>query len=153
MYRERMQTTSRHTTRVRIAGVATVVGLALLLTGCIGAYDNSDKAAKELDLSSVGEIQVEAHSGAGVIGGPPPAYEAIVSGEDAYQELFDRLTHLGYELTSEEDDQLQSEWRRTLDDELVKVSVVGVQAGGDILIGNERKPVEEDGIKVTVRSS
>ena len=148
-----MQTTARPP-RYFVIVIAVLAGLALLVVGCVGAvYKHADEAARELDLSSIGEIRVEAHSGAGTIGGARPSYQAIVAGEHAYQELFDRLTELGYECTSEDDDQLQSEWRRTLGGVFVSVSVVEVLAGGDILIGSERKPIEADGIKVTVASS
>ena len=79
-----------------------------------------------------------------------PAYQAILSGEGAYDEISERLPNLGYSLLSEEDDQSQSEWRRPAGEDFATVSLVKVSAGDEIEIGNEIKPVENDGIRVSV---
>jgi hypothetical protein len=127
-----------------------VAAVLITLSGCSIAQnfmpkssENVDYVREELELDTLGEIQMELEIGAAPFSDEKPTYIAIISGDDVAATLETRLADGDYRAAGE------AKWQRTLGGKVVTIQAYPVEPGDKVDIGGH-KSVEAEATGVTV---
>lgn len=145
---------STATHRTRLFRTLLIALVAISLSGCSilqvfvppKSFEYVNQVRDELELETVGEVQVENESGGEGATDAGPRYIAIITGDDAAATLESRLLDRGYTHG-------KTLWEKRFDDsKVVTIYFEQVSPGDEVEMGeNETARVEADGVMIFIQ--